>query len=203
MGWLGLGINTKRMIMKKIGVRLFKVIGFLLTLTACGDGIVGWQEEVKLNDGRVIIINQKLRCQSGYTGANYASCITREFWVDFNLPEFSPTTIQWHENLHPLALNVYAGKLYFIASPPTVIEFEQYGKPFPFYVCFQWINGKWERISFKDVPVEIYNTNLLLSNTPPPKDIKLMTLEVKKSAKFDGEIAIEKSFRRLDPTEKF
>src|SRR5271156_2486460 len=86
------------------------ISGGLLSLTACGgpDSIT-WQEEVKLNDGRVIVVTQKKRCEGAYTGGNYASCITREAWLTIALPEFSSQPMVWHESLDPMVVNIDGG----------------------------------------------------------------------------------------------
>ena len=72
-----------------------------------GPGYVEWQEEVKLNDGRVIVVTQKKKCSEGYTGQNWATCIAREAWVTINLPEFSDKPIVWHEHLKANVVNVH------------------------------------------------------------------------------------------------
>ena len=72
--------------------QLFKALLIILlgtSMASCGEDIRIWREEVKLLDGRVIVVTQKKRCEGAYTGVNYASCIAREAWLTINLPEFS------------------------------------------------------------------------------------------------------------------
>lgn len=125
-----------------------------------------WQEEVKLSDGRVIVVTQKRRYEGVYTGQNFGD-LPREFWLTFRLPEFGDQEITWHENLKPLVLNLYQGHLYLIATPPSGREFMQYGSPKPGYVQFKYDGVGWKRVPFSEIPEAIYDTNLLIANGPP------------------------------------
>jgi hypothetical protein len=178
-------------------------------LSACAGGLIGgpkyrvWQEEVKLNDGRVIVVTQKKRCEGAYTGGNYASCIAREAWLSMNLPEFSREEIVWHEKLIPIVVNIHSGRLYVVGFPPTGYEFDLYGKQRPPYLGFVYEgeSRSWKRIPFADIPEGIYNTNMLLDGIPPP-DIKVLTLKTKESKEMNGNPAIVEYMKRIDPTYK-
>lgn len=124
----------------------------------CGYNTLTWTEEVKLLDGRVITVTQKRR---------YEGRVPREHWLTFKLPEFGNQEITWHENLSPHVFNVYQGKVYVVGMPFTEIEFRQYDKPFPEYVPYRYEAGQWQRIPFSEIPVAIYDTNLLIANAPP------------------------------------
>lgn len=125
-----------------------------------------WEEEVKLSDGRVITVTQKRRYEAVYTGQNFGD-LPREFWLTFKLSEFGDQEITWHENLTPQVLNVQQGKLYIVGIPDTEREYRQYGSPFPEYVPYRYEAGQWQRIPFAEIPVAIYDTNLLIANGPP------------------------------------
>ena len=59
------GIRTKRI------HQLFKLLIILqcgVSLTSCADNKVSWQEEVKLLDGRVIVVHQERRFEGAYNG---------------------------------------------------------------------------------------------------------------------------------------
>lgn len=135
----------------------------------CGGNTGSWQEEVKLLDGRVITIAQKRR---------YEGRVPREHWMTFKLPEFGNQEITWHENLLAQVLNVYQGKLYVVGTPFTEQEYRQYGKPYPVYVPYRYEAGQWQRIPFNEIPVAIYDTNLLVANEPP-NGAKLVTFAIK------------------------
>ena len=185
-------------------------LGLLLimvgSMSACA-GLFGqpeyvtWKEEVKLNDGRVIVVTQKKHCFGAYTGGNYASCIAREAWLTIKLPEFSAQEIVWHEGLSPRVLNIYEGRLYVVGIPPTCFEFRTYGKPQPPYVGFVFENGQLKHIPFKEIPEAIYDTNMLM-DAIPPNGLKFLSLVKKESSEMNGKPYIQMHHKRIDPKHK-
>ena len=158
-------------------------------LPACSNNEVTWQEEVKLNDGRMIVVTQKKRMDRGFD---------REAWLTFSLPEFSQAEIRWHENLRPMVLNVHEGQLYLVGLPQTQREFDKYGMPRPPYVPFRWDGRTWQRISFAEVPEAIYDVNMLIEQIPPD-ETKLLTWRAKISPEINGRAGYSQSIKRLDP----
>ena len=163
-----------------------------------GPGYVEWQEEVKLNDGRVIVVTQKKKCSEGYTGQNWATCIAREAWVTINLPEFSDKPIVWHEHLYAMVINVHNNNLYVVGMFPTGQEFYEYGKPQPAYVGYIWRGANWDRIPFAEIPKEIYAVNMLIEGTPP-KGTKFLSVKLKESKEINGKATYRNSLKRIDP----
>jgi hypothetical protein len=186
--------------------RITVVLSSGIVLAACAGSLIGlpgyrvWQEEVKLNDGRTIVVTQKKRCSSAYTGGNYAECIAREAWLTINLPEFSKREIVWHEHLRPAILNIHAGRLYVVGRPPTRLEFDLYGRPRPPYIGFVYEsdNHQWRRIAFDEIPEAIYDTNMLIAAIPPT-DTKIITLDLKASKEFNGHPGYSRHYKRVDP----
>ncbi len=174
--------------MLKTFFQLVIVLGICMNISACSNTI-SWDEEVKLNDGRMIVVTQKKLMDHG---------IDREAWLTFSLPEFSKAEILWHENLTPIVLNVHDGRLYLIGLPQTRIEFYKYAMPRPSYVPFRWEGGGWQRIPFAEVPVAIYDVNMLIDSTPP-EGTKILTWPTKTSAEVNGKAGYPKEIRRLDP----
>ena len=161
-----------------------------------------WQEDVKLNDGRVIVVTQKKRCEGAYTGGNYANCIAREAWLTINLPEFSDKPMVWHENLDAKVVNLFGKALYVVGQFPTQREFKQYGEPQPPYIGFIWQIDHWQKISFEEIPQEIYEANMLIESIPP-QDIKFLSLEKKNSKKINGKPTYPKYLKRIDPAHRW
>lgn len=161
----------------------------------CGSNTASWQEEVKLLDGRVITVTQKRRYEGVYTGQDVGS-VVREAWLTFRLPEFGNQEITWHENLKPRILNLQNGKLYIVGFPPTGLEFEQYGKPKPSYIGFRYEKGKWQHISFAEIPEAIYDTNLWIENVPPNKSGHVSFAD-KAAEMQDAELS--RVLKRIDP----
>ena len=171
--------------------RWLLILGGLTVLPACSNNEVTWQEEVKLNDGRMIVVTQKKLMDRG---------IDREAWLTFSLPEFSKTQILWHESQQPIVLNVHKGKLYVVGLPPTQREFFKYGKPRPPYVPYRWENGAWQRIPFAELPEAIYDVNMLIDGMPP-KGTKLLTWNQKMSPDLNGKGTYTTDQKRLDPND--
>ena len=179
--------------------RFTLVLGALGTLPACSD-MISRQEEVKLNDGRVIIVTQKRRCDGAYNGDSYSKCIAREAWVTFKLPEFGKEEITWNARLWPRVVNVHQGQLNIVGVPHTKREFDFYGRPQPHYLGYKLERGQWQRIAFKEIPEAIYDTNLLID--PPPSSMKLVTLAAKASLEMNGNPSYPSYIKRIDPTYK-
>lgn len=183
-------------------MQLTLLLGGFLALPSCASGEYKiWKEEVKLNDGQVIVVTQKKRCSGAYTGGNYASCIAREAWLTIRLPEFGDQEILWHEHLSPRVLNVYEGRLYVVGFPPTGREFDLYGQQRPPYFGFLWEGGQWKRIPFGDIPLAIYDTNMLI-DAFPPNGIDYLSLSQKENSVMNGNPSIRLHHKRIDPKYK-
>lgn len=122
----------------------------------CGDTILKWDEDVQLLDGRVIKVVQKRRIDR--------SRMERESWLTIRMPEFSENEIVWHEDLRPVVLNVYQGKLLLVGFADSLAQFERYGQPSPPYVGFRYNKNEWVRIPFTEIPTAIYETNMYFEN---------------------------------------
>ena len=169
------------------------------SLTSCADNKASWQEEVKLLDGRVIVVHQERRFEGAYNGSNYGG-VPREFWITMNLPEISKQEIVWHEKVLPTNLNIFKGKLYVVAVPQTSREFYLYNKPAPPYVGYQYENGQWQRISFDEIPVAIYNMNLSIDGEGFIHDGRITLAD---KVKEKGVARFPKGYIRIDPLDKF
>ena len=178
--------------------RMLLVVVFALQLTACSK-TVQWEEEVKLNDGRIIVVTQKKRCEGGDYRANAnATCIAREAWLTIKLPEFSDKDIVWHESLNPMVVNIHQGHLYVVGFPPHTVEFRAYGATNPPYFGFRWDNGAWKRIAFVEIPEAIYDSNMLIESIPKNKTT-FLGLAQKNSDAENGDPRYPSYFRKIDP----
>ena len=173
---------------------LFKrmTLGFVLAsvplVGGCGDNILTWQEEVKLLDGRVIMVTQKRRIDRDN--------MDREAWLTFKLPEFGDKEIVWHESLGTQVLNVYQDKVYVVGKADTIAAYNQYGLPKPSYVGFRYDNGQWARIPFNEIPEAIYDTNMYFENMAVHR-LKHVSLADK--AKMLKDTGYMPNYKRIDP----
>jgi hypothetical protein len=194
--------NGRESMLRKI-IRFVCLAGGLMSFSACSTApdFVIWQEEVRLNDGRVVVVTQKRKCEGAYTGGNYAYCIAREAWLTINLPQFSAQEIVWHEHLQPMILNIYEGKLFVVGTPPSEQEFHLYGSERPPYFGFVWDGGNWKRIPFKEIPEQIYDSNLLMNGVGiPPSGMTYLPLDKKESREMNGDLTLGKEYKRIDPS---
>ena len=173
-------------------------LSIVTLLTACSK-TVQWKEEVQLNDGRIIVVTQKKRCEGGdYSAKTGATCIARESWLMINLPEFSEKEILWHESLKPMIVNINEKQLYVVGRPPTTLEFRAYGATTPPYFGFIWDKGSWKRIPFKEIPEAIYNANMLIESIPSART-DFLDLKVKNSDAENGNPVYPLQLRKIDP----
>jgi hypothetical protein len=184
-----------------MSTRLRWVIAGVICVTAIFllQGVLGstsWEEETRLLDGRVVVVQQKRRYEHVFTGDGVGS-IAREAWLTVKLPETGGKKVEWNEPLHPLVLNIHGGKVYVVCTFPSGKEYLQSGRPRPPYVAFTYQEGAWRRIPFSKVPIEIYETNLLIEQRPP-RGTTHITLSEKAAANADPQIGAR--MRRLDPT---
>lgn len=159
---------------------------------------VTWQEEVKLNDGRVIVVNQRRRYEGGYSGSDFGNT-PRESWLTVKLPETDNQETTWHEKLEPSHINIAKGRLYIVAFPMTDREFYLYNRPRPPYIGYVFENKAWRRIPFSEIPVEMYNTNLSIDSEEYIHAGRI-TLTDKEKAFSDPRVS--KEVKRIDPSYK-
>ena len=147
--------------------RIALILGCGSSVVACAPKMVGWHEDVRLSDGRKIVVDRKAKCRSsGYIGP--ANCVTAENWLTFDLPEFSPKPIVWHQTrLFAVLLNVDAGKLYAVGYPLTDGDYALLGRPKSPFIAFVWRTDQWQQIPIRDVPSAIYDRNIFIGDALP------------------------------------
>lgn len=177
---------------------LIFLLGVSMTAYANTDSI-SWHEEVKLLDGRVIIIETKFGFPQGYDKSTRRG-VFREAWITLKLPETGNQETTWHEHLRPGNLNVVNGKLYIVGMPNTTVELRLYNFPSPSYVGYVYDNKEWRRIPFGDIPEAMYDMNLLEA-VPDPNQSGPVTLAYKNKQFADTRIF--KPTKRIDPSYKY
>ena len=172
-------------------------LSFLMSFDACSKSpeVLTWQEEVKLLDGRVIVVNQKRRYEGGYSGSDFGS-MPRESWLTVKLPETGNHETTWHEKLDPSHINVAKGRLYIVAQPMTTREYFLYSQPRPPYIGYVFESKVWRRIPFNEIPVEIYDTNLTIDSE---KYIHAGQITLTDKAKAFSDPRMGNYLKRIDP----
>jgi hypothetical protein len=173
-----------------------------LTSSGCALGGAGqatsvsyrWKEEVQLADGRVIIVEQGRGASRLYDGDRFNNEPTLGR-LRFSLPEIQTAPIEWRDKFWPLILNVHEGVVYVAGSPFIGRHWDEFGRPRSGWVVQRYNPGTkgWDRVPASKTPISIRQTNLLIKVTPP-EDIKLMTLQIKASKQFNGNIPTSPSY---------
>lgn len=180
-------------------LKLIKILLIVLlwnSITSyAGTGTKSWQEEVKLLDGRVIVVHQQRLFEGAYNGSNYGG-VPRESWLTVKLPETGNQETTWHEKLEPSHLNIANGKLYIVAFPPTDREYFLYDQPRPPYIGYVFENKMWRRIPFSEIPLAIYDTNL---STDSENYIHAGQITLADKEKILSSPILPKYLKRIDP----
>ena len=103
----------------------------------------GWDEEVRLSDGRIITIHQKREYYDNYG--------TNQSWVTIDLPELGGKQV-WHSYLMPQRVDVVDGKVYVFGRLRGPRQISYYRYPKNHMVAFKWQNAEFQRIPFLQLP---------------------------------------------------
>ena len=113
-----------------------------------------WKEEVRLSDGRVILIKQKHEYYDNYG--------TAQSWLTFSLPEMGGERT-WHSYLKPMRVDVQDGKVYVFGRPRGPREVSHYRYPKYLIVAFVWQGNDFVRVPFIAVPAALRSEENVLS----------------------------------------
>lgn len=133
-----------------------------------------WQEEVRLSDGRVIVVRQKHKYFDNYG--------TDQSWVTFTLPEMGGTQT-WYSYLTPQRVDIDRGRVFVFGFPRGDKQFAYYRSPKNYMVAFVWTDGEFKRIPFVDVPEHLRQDENVHSCVPARKR-ELLTLVDKAAAQW-------------------
>lgn len=130
-----------------------------LSLTACGKTIE-WKQEVKLHDGRVIVIDRT----SKLGGTRFPENVALEDMqtLSFHHPD-SGDRIEWEipKGLQPVALDLDRGLPYYVLRAYTVSDYNKWGCPNPPYFVYRYQQETWSLVPFTELPRQFAVPNLL------------------------------------------
>jgi len=150
------------------------IIGLMLNLTACaamsGLGGTNWQEEVLLHDGSKLVVERSVERggpheigqRPSYTSEALAfrhpTTGVQIVWEDKATPDLK------NSNFLPMALDIYQGTVYLVASPMGCLAYNKWGRPNPPYVVFRYGDTRWKRVPLQELPAETKALNLIFSS---------------------------------------
>ena len=138
--------------------------GFLITLStfmldACGAfGTVSrhWEEEVKLHDGRKIVVDRVVEVER-CCGENFKNGDTISQKIIFRSES---GRIVWEDDIAPIIFDIVGTTYYVVADPMSMDECIKHSDPNPPFIFYKYKNGKWEQIKNSEFP-DGFQTNLL------------------------------------------
>jgi hypothetical protein len=197
--------NKKRGLNKKTSISIITLLVFIAvvvtSLTACGFlASASWKEEVKLSDGRVIVVKRSIIREGG--GGELAMNPTlskpKEYRISFASPDGSGKQIEWRSTKKsprtypeiPLILDIESGQpiLFAILSINEICEI---------YSKYIYRNGVWIEEALPE-KFETRTTNLFLKlSTSMPRFVDLET-----KRKVNADLRYRQSLKQIGPNRK-
>jgi hypothetical protein len=127
-------------------------LGFVLAsipmLAGCAPTEIDWSEEVKLHDGKIIVV--KRHEELGLTGLPLAHRGSRKYWLFC----YAPMNIIWKSKpeYFPEVFDIVDGKAYVRVTISSCASCQLHGFPETSALYFVWDGGAWKKIDYKDFP---------------------------------------------------
>lgn len=123
----------------------------LLFLLSCSRGAEIWKEEVRLQNGDLLIVDREFRYgSSGEASLSHGPLA----WAGMDF-DYKGRTYHWEaEGLWPMALQLdKAGRFYVVTTIPYCTVWRARGKPDSYYVIFIFDSGSWREARLEDIDV--------------------------------------------------
>lgn len=130
-----------------------------LGVQMCTPATYRWKEEVRLHDGRLIIV-ERSRVMSG-PREPFRSATVGKWTLAFENPDKPGKKISFdaHGGAAPMLLGFIGGVPYVAINPRRGDAQYYYNCPHPPYIFFRY-DGEWKRIELREFPRELVNRNL-------------------------------------------
>lgn len=154
----------------KLHVLLAALIA-IFGLSACfGRATYRWQEEVLLHDGRVIVVERRVKTGYAPTEIGHPPAES-DYTLTFDTPDGKRVTWDGGRNRFvPMILDFEQGVPYVVATGATSLVYGAEGCPRPPYFFFRWSAGQWQRTTYAQFPKSIRKANLSAGLTYPSRD---------------------------------
>jgi hypothetical protein len=179
---------------------MFKMLGIyfitLICLTACGDRVEKWKEEVRLSNGQVVVVERELWMEPGGDewSSNRSLSKPKEYVIRFPNPDGSGKYIEWKSVKGPSTWPERPLIFDISASEVTVFSI------IDLRVCRSYLknvyrNGFWNR---EDLPerFEKRPANLLLAIRPEMPDF----IDLNSKKKLNADPRYERELNHIGPS---
>ena len=169
------------------------LLASVMFLYGC-DSVQEWEEEVRLHDGRVIVVKR--------TAVNKRPILDWQNPVHGTPKEMmlrlaEPIRVEWRGAIAPIALDVSGTDVIVVIKLGGGGECASYGNPNPPFVYFRSRNGgKWERVGPAEVPPGM-RQNLLVN--PWKSEIEQLRGPLKAEGKEKLNFGVPREIREFAP----
>jgi hypothetical protein len=132
-------------------------------LGACSGGrTLEWKQEVKLHDGRVILVD-RISKQTGKLTPEGA-ILEYEQTLTFTHPDTGQRLI-WMlpKGTGVRMLDFERGVPYFVLTAKSITDYNDWGCPNPPWIVYRLEQGEWLRVGVEQLPVRFIRPNMLLA----------------------------------------
>lgn len=133
-----------------------------ICVSACGSGgrTIHWKQEVKLEDGRMLVVERKSKQTKIILPEN--TVIEHEKALAFIHPD-TGERIQWilPKGTGAWMLDFDSGYPYLVLRTSSVADYNTWECPNPPWLAFRYESGQWQRIKQEHLPVRFMKPNLL------------------------------------------
>ena len=133
----------------------------VLCLSACEGGrTIHWKQEVKLEDGRILILERESKQGPHDPLLNIRMELVQR--IAFSDPD-GGERIQWEipKGLLPAMLDLDGGMAYLVLRADTVADYNNWDCPNPPWLVYRYERKDWNRISMEQLPERFKHRNLL------------------------------------------
>lgn len=156
---------------------LFVLLSACAGAASLGEGGTHWKEEVRLHDGRTLVVERAQR-YGGRREPGQGAPVA-EHTITFTLPG-AGRPLAWtseygeelgRANFNVLALHVREATPYLVVEPNLCLAYNKWGRPNPPYLVFRHDGAAWQRIALAELPAEFKDVNLII-NTKRVEEIE-------------------------------
>ncbi len=170
------------------------VVAMAVVLTGC-DAVREWEEEVKLHDGRIIVVKRTEVDKRTIIDWQNPGGILKEARIRVA----DSVSVEWRGDMYPIALDESGANVIVVIALGGGGQCMLYGNPNPPFVYFRSRKGgPWERVNPSDVPPGMHQ-NLWMH--PRKSEIEKLRGPLKAKGKEKLNIGVSRETLEFSPTD--